>query len=178
MANTPNYKITLNKLEKMNSFIPDLSFNNDIIIEEINKFEKNLYNIIYILDIGEQKFMGFKFGDLLLVNHKLKHYYNTIHLSLNYENSKYIINYLKNLDQKIFDLNSFNDYYIELRNYIYGTTNSEDENEINEVRKIVLKIKNYLDSEDSKIKYKILDWRLKCVKCDTNLPIAANKNSK
>ena len=130
------------------------------------------------MDIGEQKSMGFKLGDLLLIKHKLKHYYNAIHSSLNYDYNKYNINYLKNLNQKIFDLNSFNENYIELRNYIYGTINSEDENEINEVREIVLKIKNYLDYGDSLIKYKILNWRVKCVKCDTNLPIAANKFSK
>ena len=178
IANTKNYKISINDLENMKSFYPDLTFNNDIIIDEINKFENNLYDHIYVLDIGKQKFDGFKFGDLMLVKHKINHYYNAIHSSLSYEQSNYNIKIIKNLNQKIFDINSFNENYIELRNYVYGTINSDDESIINEVREIVSKIKNYLESNDSTIKYKILNWRLKCVKCDSDLPIAANKYSK
>ena len=70
IANSKKYKITIKELEEMNSFIPDLSFNNDIIIEEINKFEQNLYNHIFVLNIGEQKTTSYKLGDLLLIKHK------------------------------------------------------------------------------------------------------------
>jgi hypothetical protein len=178
IANTKNYKISINDLENMHSFIPDLNFNNNIIIDEINKLEQNLYSQIYVLDIGEQIYDELKLGDLLLINHNIKYYYNTRHLSLNYNKNKYNIKIIKNLNQKIFDINSFNDNYIELRNYVYGTINSEDENEIKEIREIMLKIKDHLYSKESKMKYEILNWRLECVKCSSDLPIAANKYSK
>ena len=61
MSNNKNYKVTLEKLKNMQFFYPDLSFNNDIIINEINSFKKDLYNEIYILNVGEKQTKKSKF---------------------------------------------------------------------------------------------------------------------
>ena len=189
LANSRKYKVSLKELEDMNKFLPDLSFNNDVIINEINKFEKNLYNNIYVFDIGEQKRNDYKFGDLMLIKHKLKFKYNytAVHYSLIYKYYNYKLANLKNLNLNIFDLYSFRDNYIELRNYAYGTINTKDENETKELKNILSKINGYLDGEeyydnynidDNRIKYDIINWRVLATKCELELPIAADKNSK
>ena len=178
IANSKKYKITLNEFNNMNSFTPDLLFNNNIIIQEINKFEEGLYNEFYIMDIGEQKRQDYKLGDLLIIKHNINYDYGAIHSSILYDSEKYNIKIIKNLNKKIYDLNSFKSNYMELRNYVYGTLHSKDEDKKKEIGDILSRVKSYILTEDDKIKYKILEFRLNCVSYDSDLPIAANKHSK
>ena len=183
MANTEKYKINITDLEKMKYFEPDLNFDNNKIINEINNFEKGLYNRIYVLDIGEQISENYKFGDLLLLNHNLNNYYNTTHSKCEYSNyNKYSLKEIKKIADKIIDLNSFEKYYIDIRNYLYSSSqhsNDEEENGLKILQTQINKIKYDLkfNSENSyKIKYEILKWRFDCVSADP-IPTAADKES-
>ena len=177
ISNSGNYRKSLNEFKNMKKFIPNLSFNNNIIIEEINKLEEGLYNEFYIIDIGEQKRHDYKLGDLLIIMHNIKYDYEAIHSSFLYD-KKYTIKTIKNLNIKIYDLDSFNNNYVDIRNYAYGTIHSENEDEKKELREILLKVKNFLSYEGVKIKYKILEFRLNCRSYNSDLPIAADKHSK
>ena len=153
-------------------------------INEINNFEKGLYKRIYVLDIGEQISENYKFGDLLLLNHNLNNHYNTTHSKCEYSNyNKYTLKEIKNIADRIIDLNSFEKYYIDIRNYLFSSSqhsNDEGENGLKILQTQINKIKYDLkfNSQGSyKIKYEILKWRFDCVSADP-IQTAADKESK
>ena len=163
----------------MNKFIPDFSFDNNIIINEINSFDKNLYNEIYILDVGEQKENEYKFGDLIMVRHNLINYYHILHLSILYDNHcPYEIGKIKNLLNNSFNSSSFNQNYKEIRNFIYGSNRKNESNELIEIKSLLSKIRSSLQFDIDNIKFKILNWMLMASDANDHLPIAADKFSK
>ena len=174
MSNTKNYKVTLENLKNMKTFYPDFSFDNDIIIREINSFKKGLYNEIYILDVGEQQTNETKFGDLFLAHHKIINIYKTVHLSILYSHNTLQFRKIKNLLNNSYNIFSSNEDYRQIRNYIFGANISTEKNELKEIKTILSK-KYYLQMDN--IKYKILDWILSAMSFEEVLPIAANKNS-
>ena len=174
MTNNKNYKVTLENLKTMKFFFPDFSFNNDIIINEINSFKKDLYNEIYILDVGEQQTIESKFGDLLLVHHKLINYYNMLHLSILYSHDSLQFRSIKNLLNNSENIFSSYEVYRQIRNYIYGARINIEKEELKEIKSILSK-KYFLQIDN--IKYRILNWMLSAVSSEEVIPIAANKNS-
>ena len=154
MSNNRNYKVTLEDLKTMKFFYPDFSFNNDVIIKEINSFKKDLYNEIYILDVGEQQTNESKFGDLLLVHHKLINYYNMLHLSILYSHNDLPFRRIKNILNSSENIFSSNNDYRQIRNYIYGANINIEKDELKEIKSILSK-KYFLLMDN--LKYRILN---------------------
>ena len=185
ISNSKNYKITLENLGNMKDFIPDFNFDNNIILEELNDLNKtNLYKKIYILDVGEQVKDEFKFGDLIMIDDTIE--YSITHSHYNYDP---IFNYSKEDIKKILrecnDYNSFSKVFTKLRNYLYSSGDSIEDNKNNGLKLIKKKLDNlysynfnYFENGISIDKrYKILEWRINCGFSKEQLPTAANKNS-
>ena len=180
ISNTLDYKITLDKLGKMENFNPNFDFDNNIIINEINQLEEGFYKTIFVLDAKEQNQENLKFGDLILIGENLKYFYNTIHLNLFYKN-KYSFEEFKDITDKITDTNSFNDNFKEIRNYLFEASHVFEKNEkeimFNEIKRIMKERESEIDkNQEFKSKYEILNRRL-CFGIAVNLPTAADKKS-
>ena len=184
LLNSKEYKININDLNKGYNklFEPDFSFDNNIILNEINNYENNLYRKIIIISVGEQTRDNIRLGDILFSRMKLNHCYYTIYSR--YKTKKYFLEEIKKITNNIKDLISFNLNYKFLRNSLYSSYFNSEEEEKNSKEEIMNMLNNLTKDpnlkleDDDEIKKAILMEMIKSTNVKTILPLAADKDSK
>ena len=179
VANSKDYKININDFNSNAIIEPDFTFDNNIILNEINNYKYKLYNEIHIIGIGEQIRDKIRFGDILFEG--LKNYHKIYY---RYKTKRYSLDQVSKITNNINDLISFNLNYKILRNYLYNSfydSNEEKKKSFEEIKNVLHNLNkepNLKLENDYKIKEAILMVMINSTIVKNISPFAADKNSK